>query len=381
MPINNLGYRKWIGPFTGSLLRWTAITQSGITIAMKSKWIQRMLLISFLPVVYIGTGFFFFEKFMEDQSRSRRVAGTIEAMRERILEDERIPDEIRRQLMEELPETLDDERIPDALQQRIDEALDSQISHRDLPEPLQGLPDVEKVIKSLATDEPRVARHTTWCWMLMTFFRYPQGLLMLIMVGLIVPPLIARDLRSKAILIYFSRPIGRFEYLLGKLAIPATFLFLITALPGLILYLFGILLSPGFFVIADTWDIPFRILIATAVLVIPTSLLALMFSSLTHESRFATFAWFAIWGLGGGAYFVTWATHLKPDELESGRLATLAPQWSMLSIFNTVGDVQAWVFGLQPSFAAVAPLVGLLAAISIFSFVILLRRIQAPLNV
>ena len=63
MPINDLGYRNWPGRFTGPGLRWLAITQSGISIALKSQWIRRMLFISFLPVVYIGTAFFFFEKF------------------------------------------------------------------------------------------------------------------------------------------------------------------------------------------------------------------------------------------------------------------------------------------------------------------------------
>ena len=378
MPINNLGYRKWLGQFSGSLLRWTSITQAGITIALKSKWIQRMLFISFLPVVYIGTAFFFFEKFMEDQSKTRQATDVIRSMRERLLEDESIPLEIREELAQQLPEGPDDERIPEELRQQIDEILNSQISRRDLPEPLRGLPNVEAVMKSLATEDSRVARHTTWCWMLMTFFRYPQGVLMLIMIGLIVPPLIARDLRSRAILIYFSRPIGRLEYLLGKVAIPATFLALITALPGMILYLFGVLLSPGFFVIADTWDIPFRIMAATAVLIIPTSLLALMYSSLTYESRFATFAWFATWGLGGGAYVVAYFTQV---DMDSPSIPEISPNWSMLSIYNTVGKVQEWIFGLEPSFTRVAPLVGLLLAISLFSLVILMRRVHAPINV
>jgi hypothetical protein len=40
--------------------------------------------------------------------------------------------------------------------------------------------------------------------------------------------------------------------------------------------------------------------------IIPTVSVALMFSSLTSESRFAAFAWFAFWGLGFIAWNVTY---------------------------------------------------------------------------
>ena len=57
-----------------------------------------------------------------------------------------------------------------------------------------------------------------WSWLLYTFLRYPQGGIMVLMVGIIAPPLISQDVRSRAFLLYFSRPLARWQYALGKLA-------------------------------------------------------------------------------------------------------------------------------------------------------------------
>ncbi|MCS7306121.1 MAG: ABC transporter ATP-binding protein [Thermoguttaceae bacterium] len=71
-------------------------------------------------------------------------------------------------------------------------------------------------------------RHTIWCWLMGTFFRYPQGVVMMLLVGLLAPPLIARDISSKAFLVYFSRPIRWSDYLGGKLQILWIYLGLVT---------------------------------------------------------------------------------------------------------------------------------------------------------
>jgi hypothetical protein len=128
----------------------------------------------------------------------------------------------------------------------------------------------------------------------------------MLVIGMIAPPLIARDVRTRAFLMYFSKPIGRIEYVLGKMIIVSTYLMSITTAPALGCYLFGVALSSDLNVLADTWDLPFRILLASLIFVVPAVSVALMFSSLTSESRFATFAWFAFWGLGFLAWNLTY---------------------------------------------------------------------------
>ncbi len=357
MPINNVGYRAWDGITRGALSRCLAIASTGIGITFKSQWIRRMLFVSWLPVAYVGIGFFFFEKYMDEQIRQ-----TIQGLdTENKIDFERL----RREAQQNIRPHEANQRIPPG----------------DLRGALSLFPKSDVVIRSIMNDSPSVARHTTWCWMLMFFFQYPQGIMMIMMIGLIVPPLISRDLRSRAYLMYFSRPIGRLEYLLGKLAIPATFLAMITLIPAMTIYVFGVMLSPGFSVVLDTWDIPFRIVIASAVLIIPTSLLALMFSALTHESRFAAFAWLAVWGLGEGAYRAISAAQFDPRTLPSGEpVAQRITDWSFVSLFGTVGKAQTWVFGLESDPRAVIPFIIVLLSISVVAAFVLYRRVTAPIN-
>ena len=133
--------------------------------------------------------------------------------------------------------------------------------------------------------------------------------------------LISYDLRSKAYLMYFCRPLSPIQYIIGKSGVIWFFLSMITALPACALYLVAIMMSPDLSVIGDTWDIPLRIAAATVVLVVPTSALALCYSSFTSESRYASFSWFATWVMGGVAYGqLTYAgVQMRPRRPRRGR--------------------------------------------------------------
>jgi hypothetical protein len=357
MPINNVGYREWNGSIRGMVSRCSMIASTGIKIAFKSQWIRRMLIFAWLPVLWIGLAFFFFEQFMDDQLR-RAVRITQE-----------------KQNFEDIFKETGINVRP--FQQR---ATTPGITPQQR-ETLRFFFGSDAIVDAITHPDPRVARHIAWCWLLMIFFRYSQNISMLIMVGMIVPPLISRDLRSRAYLMYFSRPIGRLEYLIGKVAVPISFLAMISLIPAIAVFVFGVMLSPGLSVLQDVWEIPLRCLLATAVLAIPTSLLALMFSSLTHESRFAAFAWFAVWGLGEGAY---WAITLaQPRALRiaaNQQLDTALPpatDWSFLSIFGSVGRIQEWIFGMETN---IRPFVIVLGAIVVISTFMLYRRVTAPIN-
>ncbi len=77
------------------------------------------------------------------------------------------------------------------------------------------MPQSDVAIAAFNAD-PSTARHEVWSLLLMTFFRYPQAVLMVLLVGMIAPPLISQDFRSRAFLLYFSRPITPVEYVFGK---------------------------------------------------------------------------------------------------------------------------------------------------------------------
>jgi hypothetical protein len=246
------------------------------------------------------------------------------------------------------------------------------------------IPQADKLIKNLKSGDDEKSRNVFWGWLMMTFFRYPQALLILFLIGATVPPLIAHDIRSRAFLIYFSRPIGRLEYLFGKLMVPAAFIIFVTTLPALALYLFAIGMSPTMAVFWSTWDLPLKMLLASIVLVVPTSLLALMLSSLTQEAKFVSFSWFAFWTLGHGAWLAvlfTTAVRLNiPAHYPAVVNHPTVLKWSVLSLYNNLGDVQSWIFGFS-EFFEIWPSFLALSLLSVISLIILFRRISAPIRI
>jgi hypothetical protein len=214
---------------------------------------------------------------------------------------------------------------------------------------------------------------------------------MVLLVGIIAPLLISYDLRSKAYLMYFSRPLSPMEYIVGKSAVIWFFLMMITTVPAFMLYIAGVLLSPDLSVVLQTWDIPLRIVAASVVLVVPTTALALCYSSFTAESRYAAFAWFATWVMGFVAYRILTFAQRGGGAGRSGPQGRgpLAVQqwgvdpdrWRLLSPFHTLGKVEAWVFGLDATPASVTPALIMLIAITGGGVWLIRNRIKSRLSI
>jgi ABC-2 type transport system permease protein len=326
MGLHNLGYRRWNGRLAPVSARWITIASVGVRCAWQSHWLRRLLLVSWLPALGFATGFFAWEQ--AQQYADWRFA------------------------------------IKDFAHQ--------------FP---QGHPLRELVRLNDFVNAPQ-ARHTVWAWLLYSFFRYPQALVMVLMVGIIAPPLISQDLRSRAYLLYFSRPLSRSEYILGKTASIWVYMIAISTIPALILYLLGILLSPNLAVIWATWDLPLRIVAASALLVIPMATLALCMSSMTEESRYAAFAWFTLWVLGWFAYGVMTSVdliHAMQRSHVDGTVSAPTTDWTYLSLYHTLGKVQSWAFGFT-DFQSIRLSAFILIGITLLSLAILLRRVAAPLK-
>lgn len=336
--VHQLGYRGWSGPRTSGWSRWLVISQVGIQRAWQSQWLRRMLFFAWLPAVWFGIGFFLWEQAAQYPEWLQMV----------------------RPLLRSLP-----------------------------PSPV-----FDEIKEAVRSGELAQSRHTVWAWLLQSFFRYPQAVLMVLVVGLIAPPLISQDIRSRAFLLYFSRPLIRSEYLLGKLGSLWVFLSLISVVPALVLYLIGVVLSPSFNVVYATWDLPFRIIGASVVLILPTSAFALCLSSMTKESRYAGFAWFAVWILGWFTYgavssaeaFNTQHVAYQNHQNHQSPFAQSAVEppgdsaWTYLSLYHTLGRVQSWVFGFE-TFADVVVSIVILIALTAISLAVTYHRISAPMRV
>jgi len=322
MPIHSLGYRRWEGPLDAPASRWTVIAMIGIRRAWQSMWLRRIMFFSWVPGVVMGFLIFGYERAAEESN-------------------------------------------PAAF--AFSEML--QIFVRG--------PTQEVIVGSLAqanvATDMHEHRHLFWCSLLLTLYQRSQALLLIPLVGMVAPPLISQDVRSRAFLLYFSRPISRFQYVLGKAATVGLFVSCISLLPGLLLYATGVLLSPDISIVLHTWDIPLRVVAVSAVMIVPTVSLALMLSSLTTESRFASFAWFGVWIFGAIAYIVIRGF----SEPGSGRSPL-----ELLSLYHVIFEVQGWLLDVdRENVVDIGSRVALLIMITLVSLTVLFKRVSAPMRV
>ena len=189
------------------------------------------------------------------------------------------------------------------------------------------------------------------------------------------------------------------------MAILGAIVAVITVLPAVALWLAGVLVSPSIVVAAETWDLPLRAVAASVVLAVPTVLLALAYSSLTAESRIASFAWFATWAACWIAHSALTTADLVAATNDTGAAvagdtAPPAPpprrghwiaraagldgaldRWAWISPYHAVGAVQAWIFGIETRSRAVVPPALALIAIACASSAVLAWRVAAPARV
>ena len=106
--------------------------------------------------------------------------------------------------------------------------------------------------------------------------------------------LIATDLKNNALSLYLSKPISWIDYLIGKFAVMGILLGCLTLVPGLLLFLEHVLFTDTPFLKENYW-IPLSIVAYSVVITLSSSLLILLFSSLTSNPRYAIIGFCAVW--------------------------------------------------------------------------------------
>lgn len=344
MPLHDVGYRRWKGQERGYAMRWFAITNKGFEIALRSQIVRRMMFLAWLPALYFGAGIFFFESYVE-----RSVVAQLRDVSEDV---KKAATQVMEANPEKFPQGLRD-AIP-FVEAEFQEQTRRQLRRSQIGQFLRMLGEdgSEKVFDSMLQDDDRVRRRTVWSFLLLKFLRGPQGFALILLIGWVAAPLIAKDLRTKAFLLYFSRPLTKANYILGKLMILVILSMVITTLPAFILYFVGIGLSPNLNALEQTWDLPVRLVVVSLLHIVPASLLALMFSSLTTDSRFAHFSWYATWILG----YATWgliSTVINtnfgnpdgPPQLMRHIPLSEGGAWAYVSIYHTINMAQGWAMG------------------------------------
>jgi ABC-2 type transport system permease protein len=117
----------------------------------------------------------------------------------------------------------------------------------------------------------------------------------MVLILLVGPNLISQDLRYNALPLYFSRPLRRFDYCLGKLGVIVALLAAVIVVPSIAAYILGMAFSLDLSILRDT----IRILVASiaygVLIAVSAGMLMLAFSSLSRNSRYVALLWVGAW--------------------------------------------------------------------------------------
>lgn len=95
---------------------------------------------------------------------------------------------------------------------------------------------------------------------------------------------ISGDLRTRALPLYLSKPIGRGDYVLGKLLVPSTLIAMVTLVPAELLLLLRVLTSEGDAYLVEGPLLAVRIGVTSLVIILTMSAIMLALSSLTRST-------------------------------------------------------------------------------------------------
>ena len=141
---------------------------------------------------------------------------------------------------------------------------------------------------------PRHYRVEIWTLSYSSFLSIESWFAM-ILILLVGPNLISQDLRYNALPLYFSRPLRRIDYFLGKLGVIVAFLGMVIIVPSLLAYVLGLLFSLDITIIRDTFGILLASVAYGLVIAVSAGLLILALSSLSRNSRYIALFWLGIW--------------------------------------------------------------------------------------
>lgn len=188
------------------------------------------------------------------------------------------------------------------------------------------------------------------------------------------PQSVSRDLRFKTTPLYFSRPIERLDYVAAKFAALATALFMLTALPLLILYIGALLAKLDF---ADQTAGFAKGLVSVLLLSVLFAGISLVIAAVTPRRGFGVAAIIALFVISYGAVSSLQGVAASQEKYHvEGWLGVFSP-------ITLIDGFQTWFLGATSAFPeaagppdALAGLVYLLviAALAGGSFALLMRR-------
>lgn len=236
MPVHDQSYQHWDGEFSPPFLRWLPMLRYHVKLMMKRRLVWLFLFLAFVPAFIFAVFVYLSSQAEDGMTRLDMIA----------------------------------------------QGLTQVAAARE-----GG--DFQADFNEMTTDEKYLfLSRNGFMFFLITF----QALVVLTMTSLIGSGLIARDIKSNALEIYLTKPITAIDYVLGKLAVIAVFIFMTSFLPSLIVFLVASATWPGYFEAA--WSILPPLFAACAMASVVNGMVILGLSSLAKSARYATMIWFAL---------------------------------------------------------------------------------------
>jgi ABC-2 type transport system permease protein len=172
--------------------------------------------------------------------------------------------------------------------------------------------------------DPRAYRGALWTIAYSFFFKVQMFCIMLLVV-VAGPGLISRDLRFNALPLYFSRPLTRLDYLLGKLGVIGALVAAVAVGPAVFAYLIGVCFSLDVGVVRDTYPVLLASVAYGLTVTLSVGSLMLALSSLTRRSLYVGIAWAGIWIISGSVGSIM--TEVYRESLRRGRYEDDLARW------------------------------------------------------
>lgn len=196
-------------------------------------------------------------------------------------------------------------------------------------------------------------------------FEIPWMLLMSAYAG---AGLIANDMRTGGLLLYLSRPLTLYDYVLGKASILFLSLSMVTLVPGLALFFGARSLAPDVLGDAAFLLLIPKIIAYSLVLMLPTIGLVLVMSALARNARFAGLGFFFIYVGSSLAHVMAWGGTRSPYA------GLISVQACMRRVGEAIFDVKParMTAGLPAELALLA-----LVAVTVLCLLTLRKRVRA----
>jgi len=150
--------------------------------------------------------------------------------------------------------------------------------------------------------------------------------------------LIADDLKHNSLQIYFARPLRKEDYLLGKTAVVAFFVLVLTFIPGLLLFLFKLVFAGSFrFFLDYPWLVP-EIALDSIVLAVFFACYTLLLSASSKNSRYVMILIFTVYLFSYILYVILHSIFRTPYT-------------ALVSVLADIQQVSAFIFGQKPPHA------------------------------